>query len=283
MSSYPVLRYTQARTDHDESILSSSASSYWDASHVENHPWLYIGSLSAAAESNDHLQSNNITRILTVASGRLNVSKATLPPCVNEHCTVGIDDHPRANFLNDAAEQCCEFINAAHADFESYMKKDIGTNNSSLHDKTPPSILVHCASGVSRSATAILIWLMSRSSEPSNTTTTTTTLRPTNQRQTLDEALGSIRQLRPTIHPNIGFMMQLGILDQCNGDLRKAILQWNTHCKGDAYDIVSAQRQKANDMHARVDELEVRKNVVDCNVKTDQMLKTVTSSPGHNY
>lgn len=247
-----VMRYTQDRSNKSEE---------WDAAPVDNYPWLFIGSLSAL-ESNHHLMKNNITRILTVAR-RLPIP-TSLPDSIVEHCVVEIDDHPRANFLEDAAHKCREFIDTALLDFESYnreLKKISNTDESgdfdSVDETPPPSILVHCASGISRSATAIVMWLMSPKRVELSTKVTLAASETTSS-ISITQALMLIRKNRPTVHPNIGFMMQLQVLEKQNGDLGKATLEWNENNKVEIYDLVSTRRQMANDIHAKVDEIEVR-------------------------
>lgn len=239
-----VLRYTQ---DHRSRIAKNDT---WDASQVDGFPWLYIGSLSAA-ESHHNLRMNNVTRVLTVArrlpvdlpvaSALASTSASASDDSIVEinHCIVEIDDHPRANFLDVAACQCRDFINDAFAAASKYHVGAAAAAAGGTHH--PPSILVHCASGVSRSATAILTWLM----DPK-------------QGFSLNEALASIRTNRPTINPNIGFMMQMQVLEKNHGDLSKSIIVWNANTKTEIYERVSSRRQKANDMHAEIDELEVQ-------------------------
>jgi hypothetical protein len=54
-------------------------------------------------------------------------------------------------------------------------------------------VLVHCHAGISRSATVVLLWLMTRA----------------DGRRTLDAALGTLRSVRPFVRPNAGFMRHL--------------------------------------------------------------------------
>jgi len=241
-------RYTQDRSNTTTSTSSDGKfkNNCWDASPIDGFPWLFIGSLSAT-ENVHCLQKNNVKRILTVAR-RLPVS---VPECIDEHRVVEVDDHPRANFLDSAAHQCKDFIDIALA---AYLKNDAEKEDESCHlhrkpqqhhhattGSPPPSILVHCASGISRSAFAILTWLM----DPQ-------------RGLSLNDALSSIRKNRPAIQPNIGFMMQLQILEKHGGNLTDAITEWNSKIHGDIYERVSSRRQRANNIHAAVDELEVR-------------------------
>jgi predicted protein tyrosine phosphatase len=74
---------------------------------------------------------------------------------------------------------------------------------------SPPShghCLVHCAKGCSRSAAVCAAWLLTR-----------------RKATTVDQALTMLRAVRPTAHPNLGFVAGLRALEQCHGDLNAAI------------------------------------------------------------
>ncbi len=233
----PVQRYTQYKSNP----TSSDGNQHWDASPVDGFPWLFIGSLSAA-EDHHHLQENNIKRILTVAR-RLSV---VVPDFILEHCVVEVDDHPGANFLDSAAQQCKDFIDTAQTAASSLNSgteeggEEHHTTSEHSSSFPPPCVLVHCASGISRSASAIITWLM----DP-------------RRGLTLNDALAAIRTNRPAIHPNIGFMMQMQILEKHGGNLTNAVAEWNDKTHTDIYERVSSRRHKANDIHAAADELEV--------------------------
>jgi protein-tyrosine phosphatase len=133
-----------------------------------------------------------------------------------EHFRVEIDDHPRANFL-DVAADCRAFIDAAAAD---------ARRSGDDEEKSPsPSILVHCASGVSRSVAAIVAWLMAPQ-----------------QSFTLDGAIAAVQMNRPQANINMGFACQMQVLEKHSGCLDKALAEWSTnqgttswierHCEG---------------------------------------------------
>jgi protein-tyrosine phosphatase len=71
--------------------------------------------------------------------------------------------------------------------------------------------LVHCARGVSRSAALCAAWLISR------------------RHMSLEQALNTLRSVRPQISPNLGFIASLRALEQCEGDVQKAIQRMKSH------------------------------------------------------
>jgi predicted protein tyrosine phosphatase len=148
---------------------------FWDAGGIPVFPWLFVGSLSAA-ETHSRLREANVTRLLTVARD-LPVAPET-HTMVQKVLQVDLDDHPHANLL-EVAEGCCEFIDHAEADASDASRYDAPDASSSL-----PSILVHCASGSSRSVSMVMAWLMTRKD------------------YTLDRALSAVRQNQSLANPN---------------------------------------------------------------------------------
>ena len=59
--------------------------------------------------------------------------------------------------------------------------------------------------GVSRSATLCAAWIISR------------------KKVSMEIALETVRKARPEIFPNMGFIASLRALEQCDGDIDKAI------------------------------------------------------------
>ena len=86
----------------------------------------------------------------------------------------------------------------------------------------------------------------------------TLTASETTRVMSITQALVLMRKNRPSLRPNIGFMMQLQVLEKHNCDLEKAVLEWKENNRVEIYDLISTRRQMANDIHAIVDELEVR-------------------------
>lgn len=194
----------------------------WDAALV--CPGLYVGSLRAALDV-ENLNIHNITSVLTVAA-KLSVC---LPETIG-HTTVEIIDHPAADIL-DVLPVALAFIDKVILD-------------PIKHDQ---SIIVHCASGISRSVSVCCAWLMTR------------------EHLTYEDSLQLIRQNRPLAMPNLGFHAQLNILSdliktqastkdviKLARDTYKAKLGGQT-----VMDALFTQRTYANELHSSVDGMEI--------------------------
>eukprot|EP00929_Paragymnodinium_shiwhaense_P034938 TRINITY_DN18958_c0_g1_i1.p1 TRINITY_DN18958_c0_g1~~TRINITY_DN18958_c0_g1_i1.p1 ORF type:complete len:277 (+),score=63.95 TRINITY_DN18958_c0_g1_i1:65-895(+) len=189
----------------------------WDAGEVCRGLW--VGSLSAAEDA-AALTSHGITHVVTVAA-RLHPA---VPPTA-QHTTIALDDHPCADLLGKLAP-ALEAIDAGLAAAES------GSDGG--------GVLVHCASGVSRSCATCVAWLMLR------------------RGLSLDDALAQVRQCRPTANPNLGFKAGLQILEAEGGNMEAAASRWQATHREDLLERVRELRESANNFHARSDELEER-------------------------
>ena len=65
--------------------------------------------------------------------------------------------------------------------------------------------LIHCAKGVSRSVAVCVAWMLVK-----------------HKCTTVEQALQTIRQVRPEANPNLGFLACLRALEQCSGDIQRA-------------------------------------------------------------
>ena len=135
-------------------------------------PRLYVGSLQAAQDA-ELLSTLNITHVLTAAA-RLSPFPNGTP--LQNLCLEGLADHPAADILQDVPRSF------------KFISEGIDSGG---------SVLVHCASGVSRSVSICCAWLMFSDSD-----------------QTLDAALRAIRKDRPQANPNMGFRKQLLSLEE---------------------------------------------------------------------
>lgn len=178
---------------------------------------LYVGSL-AAAEHLSFINSKKITHVLT-AAGRLQVQ---LPSPKPFHMSIDLADHPSASlfeFIDDALSFCDLALGSGHCQSES-------------------ALLVHCASGVSRSVSVCLAFLMTRAG------------------LTYEEALEAVRRNRPVANPNLGFQHQLRFIEKHHGDVSRAAELWQKDNGEDILQSARVQREAANDLHAELDSLE---------------------------
>jgi protein-tyrosine phosphatase len=175
---------------------------------------LFVGSLSAA-ESKPFIERNHISHILTVAKDL----PVTIPPthCHVKHKTVECHDHPMADILEVMPEALAFLQNAVESDGR---------------------ILVHCASGISRSVTICAAFLMTQFGMGGKA------------------ALESIASVRAHANPNLGFRRQLQLLEKCQGDIADARTLHSKHISNVVEDTIQ-QREVVNDLHRRVDLIEV--------------------------
>ncbi|KAG6888515.1 hypothetical protein C0995_007758 [Termitomyces sp. Mi166 len=128
---------------------------------------IYLGNLSAA-QSQATLKRLGTTHILSVCP--------EYPSTGPNHLTIAVNDSEYDNILIHLPE-ACNFI-------ETALK-----NNG--------KVLVHCAMGISRSATVVAAYLMKT------------------RRMSRSAAIKFIKQRRPKIHPNYGFIKQLEAFAEC--------------------------------------------------------------------
>ena len=198
--------------------VNDDADGGWDAAPVAGLPWLYIGSLSAA-ESRAGLAAANVQVVLTVAA-RLRAE----PPLGIAHHVVPVDDHPAANLL--------AVLPSAFAIIDDAAARAASCSG------PPPALLVHCASGVSRSVGVVVGWLVER------------------QRQSLPDALALARTARKLGNPNVGFKVQLALLER-DGSLDAALTNWTPQASKEALGRARERRCLANETHTAIDSAEV--------------------------
>ena len=172
---------------------------------------LLVGSL-AAAESSEFCSKHGVTHILTVAGASLGTK-----PGILVHSVIEIADHPAANLL-EVLPQCLAFV------------------ESGLRDGG--AVLVHCASGVSRSVSVCVAHLMSHG-------------------LSLEDALRTVRTGRSQGQPNLGFTQQLQLLER-EGSVEAAARHWSASTAEEAIASAQQQRAAANALHASADGLEER-------------------------
>lgn len=154
-------------------------------------PGLWLGSIDALKEI------KKITRSWTVISVlQTSQAKAYAKECLYEdkfsrienHVEWELPDQQQANFLSNRLNDILQII-------------DLSITTSS-QTSCSRACLVHCAGGISRSASVVAAWLLSR-----------------RRCHSLEEALKVLRYARPKVSPNPGFLNMLRGVEQCNGDI----------------------------------------------------------------
>lgn len=147
-------------------------------------PGLYLGSVSGALNK-EALKQREINHILTVARDLVTFPSMEVVDkdhLVQAHAVMAIWDLGSESVL-DTLEEALLF-----------MDKSLEKGN----------LLVHCAAGVSRSASVVIAYLMTR------------------KHMSFVHALAHVRHARSVVWPNEGFLEQLKMLDHCKGDIALA-------------------------------------------------------------
>lgn len=155
---------------------------------AEVTPGLWVGSLAFAQDSQT-LEGLGIVRVLTFGS-RLNPQLEWHSGSILSQRGYEIEDHPCADLLG--------VLPSALREIDKVMK--------SRKDGSQPGVLVHCASGISRSVAVCTAWLMQR------------------QALSLQEALEKVKRARPQALPNHCFVQCLQLLE--TADLKAAHKSW---------------------------------------------------------
>ena len=184
----------------------------FDAGQVlENQIW--VGSLVAARDIHT-MGKLGITSVLTTARG-LDV---TLPKELFRHKVILMEDHPAEDLLGKLPE-ALEFLTEELAQGRK--------------------VLVHCASGISRSVSVCMAYLMKA------------------KNFTFKAAMEQIRADRPFVNPNAGFRLQLSELEACTGDIVTARESYTRKLKGrPVTESLIQWRNQANELHRKMDDLE---------------------------
>jgi len=190
---------------------------------AEVAPGLWVGSLQFAQDSQS-LEQLGIVRVLTFGS-RLNPQLEWQSGATLSCRCYDIEDHPCADLLG--------VLPSAIREIDKIMKSRKGESR--------PCVLVHCASGISRSVAVCTAWIMLR------------------QAMQLEEALIQVRKARPQALPNHGFVQCLQLLENAKGDLKAAHKSWedaNVMSRNSRDRCVARLREKADKVAARAASLE---------------------------
>jgi len=184
-----------------------------------------VGSLSFAEDASG-LKELGIVRVLTMGS-RLNPS-LSWPSNFSEDLTAksfDIEDHPCADLLG-------------------VLRRSIKEINRILKRRAEnggPGILVHCASGISRSVSVCIAWLM------------------LSKELSLAEAHAAVKKARPQAMPNHGFLQSLALLESENRDIESAHKLWlkanevSKDCRDRVVLKMRERADKASDKAARLE------------------------------
>jgi protein-tyrosine phosphatase len=160
----------------------------FDAQLIVDRIWL--GSIRAAFDRSS-LILNGIRYALTVAEDMIQFDVETSTEhyvkedvWFTQHAVLGVYDHTEEVIL-EQLDEAMNFLDAC-------LEQPTG------------SVLVHCAAGVSRSATVVIAYLMVR------------------KNMLLKDALEHVQRARPIVCPNPGFMEQLKEVERCQGNISLA-------------------------------------------------------------
>lgn len=162
-------------------------------------PGLWIGNLQSLRELTTVQKRPRWTVISTLKSEKLlHFARSALQESaahIERHIEWELSDDVQADFLSSRLEEILQVIDNAMMPTSSTAAANNGDER---------ACLVHCAFGVSRSATVCAAWLMQR------------------RNMSLQQALDAIRKVRPQVSPNMGFIAGLRALEQCHGEIELA-------------------------------------------------------------
>ena len=168
-------------------------------------PGLWIGPLASVTEIRK-LSQYQWTIISLLSSPKL---KDFIERCLQEAHGLLTVDHHELWELKDQSQAA--LISSRLEQVLGLMDASLGQTGGSA-DCRPKVCLVHCAFGISRSASLCAAWLLSR-----RTCTT------------VADALDTVRRARPECSPNMGFLAGLRALEQTDGNVQAAIERMKRH------------------------------------------------------
>lgn len=141
-------------------------------------PNLYVGSFEDA-QNEDLILDLEITHIVSVGRGASIHSSVSVP----HRPLLGLEtDHDSIKYLH------IDVLDMENEQIKKYFDKAFGFIEKGRRDGI---VLIHCAAGVSRAATICVAYLMKK------------------LKLTVDASLELLRESRPSVQPNDGFMKQL--------------------------------------------------------------------------
>ena len=196
--------YQSQSPDQAEAVGKTASSDAPDAVRREKQPGpseiepgILLGSLDDAKSSAIRIRFN-IESLLSAIDFAM-----ITPPAVHTHYQIRIRDGASEDILQHLS-RATTFMLQAQLDRRAFCKGSSSVVN-------PPSMLVHCFAGVSRSTTLVAAYLIRT------------------RGLSTDDAISCIRSLRPQVNPNSGFVAQLRVWEErvrtSNMDLVRAI-EW---------------------------------------------------------
>lgn len=172
-------------------------------------PRLYLGPY-ASGKRREELRAKNITHIMIVRSAIERIIAAKYPEEFKYHI-VEIPDVPTVSLLPYLGG-CKEFLDEGRAS---------------------GGVLVHCDSGISRSAAVVIAYVMQE------------------QNMSYDQAFQYVSDRRCCVHPNLGFMHQLSeyefMSQMLNLNQPRPMQAQNQRKRGLEYDTMGDQEDEADD------------------------------------
>lgn len=191
----------------------------WDAQEIV--PGLWVGGLSAA-QNDKGLAKRGIWNVVTIAERlKPQVAWVTAESDKINLTVIELEDHPCADFL-------------------AVLPKIIKTIDQGMKPRETgeTGVLVHCASGISRSVSGVVAWLMFR------------------RGMKYEEAMQLVKAHRKHADPNAGFVQCFKFLEANNNDIKAARKQWiKANQKSTDMDVVKLRRA-ADRLCERAAELE---------------------------
>ncbi|KAK0382935.1 hypothetical protein NLU13_8851 [Sarocladium strictum] len=208
--------------------ISEEAAADMALSPVEGVPRLFIGGLWALRRS-DAMLKRQITHVLSLVTFEPSQLKNFRGETWDEygrnlrHLTIDVhdvDDEDLLIELPKAVEFIHQGLEEVSANQDSTGDEDGGAalngitkavDNLNIRPQTPGpgAVFVHCAAGKSRSASAVIAYLLWR--YPSRFDSSPTKPRHETASEAVSSALALLRRTRPMVEPNDGFMSQLAL------------------------------------------------------------------------
>jgi Dual specificity phosphatase, catalytic domain len=193
-----------------------------------------FGSPPNGSQETGTRQSTHLGAVRTRSAGDLDLVRAERAEAVGgkgagpfEYCVLEVSDDPWADLLS-YFPTVCRFIS------EGVQKGDSAT-------------LVHCQAGISRSASCVCSYIMFAeelfvpAASSSNTIGSEETIRPGTR---VLEVLNRVREARPIVQPNLGFLRQLRLWERHGALLTNSQLDLTRECRFYALYVLEAARRK---------------------------------------